>query len=495
MVDALLQFPPLLSLHFLVLLILALFGLHRLHLLSVFARWRKDAPLCPCGPEEWPFVTVQLPVFNERFVVERLIEAASEMDYPLSRLQIQVLDDSTDETIEISERCAARLRARGVNIEVLHRHDRRGFKAGALQAGLDSAEGDFVAVFDADFVPPRAFLKETIPHFEDDAVGMVQARWGHLNEGFSVLNRCQALLLDGHFVIEHAARNWSGRFFNFNGTAGIWRKTAIVTSGGWQADTLTEDLDLSYRAQLQGWRFVYRADLVVPGELPDSMAALKSQQYRWAKGSIETARKLVPRIVGAREYPWWVRLEACCHLLANVAFPFVLALTVLLPANVILTGTNGGIGSTALDLSLFGFTTLPFLFFYFRAGRERGVNAKTLVPRVLAALALGIGLAVNQTRAVISASLGRRSPFVRTPKRGSEDGRQFWRAYAMPVHWTTWLEFGLGLLQLAAGWIALIDGRWPVVPFLLLFAAGFLGVSSRTAIDAFPARGYRSTAA
>ena len=488
MFGSLLALPPLLLLHAVVLLVLGIFGLHRLHLLSIFSRSRHRGPACPSEPSDWPTVTVQLPLFNERFVVERLLEAASALDYPADRLQIQVLDDSTDDTVAISRRCAARLRARGVDIEVLHRTDREGFKAGALQAGLASATGQFIAVFDADFVPPTAFLKETIPYFSEAKVGMVQARWGHLNESGSVLNRCQALLLDGHFVIEHAARNWSGRFFNFNGTAGVWRREAIESAGGWQNDTLTEDLDLSYRAQLVGWRFIYRADLVVPGELPDSITALKSQQYRWAKGSIETARKLVPTIVQANDHPWWVRLEACCHLLANYAFPFVLLLALLLPINVILLGTGGGLGSARFDVPLFGCATLPFLFFYYRAGRERGMRSRSLLLRIFAALALGIGLAVNQSRAVWSASVGRRSAFIRTPKRGDAPRGRIGRDYVMPIHWTTGVEASLGVLQLFAAWVAISDGRWGVVPFLLLFAFGFLGVASRTALDALPER-------
>ncbi|MCA9493397.1 MAG: glycosyltransferase, partial [Myxococcales bacterium] len=265
-----------------VLSLLSVNGLHRLWMVIAF--WRRRPSIAPPDPAEWPVVTVQLPVFNERYVVERLIRAVAALDWPRDRLEIQVLDDSTDDTTELSARLVDELRAQGHDIQLVHRTDRTGFKAGALAAGLAVAKGDLVAVFDADFVPTPDFLRRLVPWFADPGVGMVQARWGHLNAEQDWLTAAQATLLDGHFVIEHTARNASGRWFNFNGTAGIWRRQAIVDGGGWQHDTLTEDLDLSYRSQLAGWRFLYLPEVVAPAELPPDMRAFKAQQHRWAKG-------------------------------------------------------------------------------------------------------------------------------------------------------------------------------------------------------------------
>jgi cellulose synthase/poly-beta-1,6-N-acetylglucosamine synthase-like glycosyltransferase len=276
--------------YFFVLSILGIYGWHRYFIVYQYMKNRDRVPGPPPAIGEWPVVTVQLPVYNEMYVVDRLIAAVCDLDYPLDRLQIQVLDDSTDETRDIVALAVRRYAARGFDISQVHRQDRTGYKAGALEAGLRTARGEFVAVFDADFVPQADFLRKTIPYFVDSQVGVVQARWGHLNQSYSLLTRVQAVMLDGHFVLEHGGRNRSGCFFNFNGTAGVWRRAAIADAGGWQHDTLTEDLDLSYRAQLRGWRFLFLPDLVTPAEVPVEMNAFKSQQHRWAKGSIQTCR-------------------------------------------------------------------------------------------------------------------------------------------------------------------------------------------------------------
>src|SRR5262245_34069813 len=276
--------------YFFVLSILAIYGWHRYYLVYLYMKNKGKVPVAPPLPasDQLPRVTIQLPIFNEMYVADRLIDAVCEMDYPRDRLEIQVLDDSTDETTGIAELAVRRHAARGFNISYLHRVDRTGYKAGALEAGLKEASGEFVAIFDSDFIPPADFLTRTLPHFSTDPkIGMVQARWGHINQDYSLLTKIQSILLDAHFVLEHGGRNRAGCFFNFNGTAGIWRRAAIESAGGWQHDTLTEDLDLSYRAQLAGWRFVFLPDVVSPAEVPVEMNSFKSQQHRWAKGSIQ----------------------------------------------------------------------------------------------------------------------------------------------------------------------------------------------------------------
>jgi cellulose synthase/poly-beta-1,6-N-acetylglucosamine synthase-like glycosyltransferase len=313
-----------LVLYFFILSILAIYGWHRYYLVYLYMKNRGRAPQALPAPrrDSLPAVTIQLPIFNEMYVADRLIAAVCEMDYPAHLLEIQVLDDSTDETREIAELAVRRHAARGRNIQYLHRVDRRGYKAGALEAGLKEASGEFIAIFDADFIPPPDFLMRTLPHFAaDPKIGMVQARWGHINQDYSLLTKIQSILLDAHFVLEHGGRNRAGCFFNFNGTAGVWRRQAISSAGGWQHDTLTEDLDLSYRAQLAGWRFVFLPDVIAPAEVPVEMNSFKSQQHRWAKGSIQTCLKLMPRILRSNQ-PFGVKAEAFFHLSAN--FNYVL---------------------------------------------------------------------------------------------------------------------------------------------------------------------------
>src|SRR6186713_170541 len=312
-----------LVLYFFVLSILAIYGWHRYYLVYLYTKHRGQVPnpaLPPPTRDQMPRVTIQLPIYNEMYVADRLIDTVCEMDYPRELLEIQVLDDSTDETTEIAELAVRRHAARGFDITYLHRVDRRGYKAGALEAGLKVAKANFIAIFDADFVPSPDFLLKTLPHFNEPNVGMVQARWGHINQDYSLLTKIQAILLDAHFVLEHGGRNRANCFFNFNGTAGVWRREAIADAGGWQHDTLTEDLDLSYRAQLRGWKFVFLADLIAPAEVPVEMNSFKSQQHRWAKGSVQTCRKLLPKILRSN-LPFGVKAEAFFHLSANFNYP------------------------------------------------------------------------------------------------------------------------------------------------------------------------------
>ena len=325
---------------------------HRYHILYLYFRYKNDGSSEPAAPELLPRVTIQLPVYNELYVVERLIRAAAALEYPRELLEIQVLDDSTDETSNIARHLADQLRESGHNITYLHRGQRTGYKAGALEAGLRLATGDLIAIFDADFVPQPDFLKRTVPYFADQRIGMVQTRWGHVNRGYSLLTRLQATLLDAHFMLEHTARNRSGLFFNFNGTAGVWRKRCIEDAGGWQHDTLTEDLDLSYRAQLKGWKFMYLPDTVTPAEIPVDMNSFKDQQHRWSKGGIETTRKLLPQILAGSQ-PLRVKVESFFHLTGNFNYLLVVALALLTYPALVIRIERGWTHLAACDLICF----------------------------------------------------------------------------------------------------------------------------------------------
>src|SRR5262245_882649 len=364
---------------------LGLFGLHRIWMIARF-RWCERAELEPLPDDAWPAVTVQLPLFDERTVAARLVRAVGALDYPRDRLEIQVLDDSSDETCTIVDAEVGELRRRGLDASVLRRCDRAGFKAGALAHGLERARGELVAVFDADFVPRPDFLRRLVPAFRDERIGMVQARWEHRNRDETLFTRAQSVLLDGHFVIEHTVRFDSGLFFNFNGTAGIWRRAAIESAGGWQHDTLTEDLDLSYRAQLAGWRFVYAPHVTAPAEVPAELGAFQSQQHRWARGSAQVARKLSGRIARA-DVPLRIKLEAFAHLFGNTGYPFVVFLAALLP----FVTVSGGLDlAPGWHLATFIACTLSVVVFYERGQRALGRSLRQRLLDVPAAIALGI---------------------------------------------------------------------------------------------------------
>ena len=352
-----------LATYFFVLVILAVYGWHRYYLVYLYMKNKGRMPV-PAGKlEAWPVVTIQLPIYNEMYVADRLIDAVCQIDYPRELLEIQVLDDSTDETQSVAEQAVRRNAARGVDITFIHRTDRSGYKAGALEAALKVAKGEFVAIFDADFIPTPDFLTRTVPFFTDPKVAMVQARWGHINQDYSLLTKIQSILLDGHFVLEHGGRNRAGLFFNFNGTAGIWRRVAITDAGGWQHDTLTEDLDLSYRAQLRGWRFVFLPDLIAPAEVPVEMNSFKSQQHRWAKGSIQTCLKLLPRILRSN-VPLHVKTEAFFHLTANFNYPLMCVLSVLMAPAMVIRYNMGWYEMLLIDVPLFFAATFSVCNFY-----------------------------------------------------------------------------------------------------------------------------------
>ena len=466
-----------LATYFLVLLVLSVYGSHRYVMAYLYYKYKGNLAAPKGRFSEQPRVTIQLPVFNEMYVVERLIDAVARIDYPRDRLEIQVLDDSTDETQGIARAKVDRLRRDGIDISYLHRDNRQGFKAGALQEGLKVARGELVAVFDADFVPTPDFLKRSVDYFTDEKIGMVQVRWEHLNREYSHLTQAQAIFLDGHFVIEHTARNRSGRFFNFNGTAGVWRRSTIEDAGGWQHDTLTEDLDLSYRAQLKGWQFVYLPDVVSPAEVPVEMNAFKSQQHRWAKGSVQTARKLLPRILKS-DLPRAVKVEAFFHLTANFTYPLMILLTVLMPVSMVIRFKHGWYEVLMLDLPFFWTATMSVVFFYIASQREIGMPVWQRVKYLPFIMALGIGMCVNQSKAVIEALVGYETGFTRTPKTGMKGRDQSFRKskYRMLLTAQPLLELALGAYLTSAVWFALDKGVWFSLPFLLLFQWGFFYV-------------------
>jgi cellulose synthase/poly-beta-1,6-N-acetylglucosamine synthase-like glycosyltransferase len=466
-----------------VLLGLFLYGLNAYILVVLHARHRRraEAAPAPSPPAVWPPVTVQLPLYNERYVAQRLLGAVARLDYPADRLEIQVLDDSDDDTTSILAEVARRLRAEGINVVHLHRTERAGFKAGALEAGLKEARGEFVAVFDADFVPAADFLRRAIPHFADPTVAVVQARWGHLNREFSVLTMAQSIGIDGHFAVEQSGRCWAKLLLNFNGTAGVWRKTAIEDAGGWTHDTLTEDLDLSYRAQLRGWRIVYRPEIVCPAELPVLITGFKSQQRRWAKGSIQTARKLLPTVLRS-SLPVWVKYQAALHLTYYMIHPLMLTI-VLLSAPVL------GLQEVELSPLLVAAVAVAIGVATFGPGTMLVYGQRVLYPdwrryawRLPTIMTIGVGVAWSTTLAVLSAFWSCDREFVRTPKFGigPEGGQWRGKAYVDRRRVGSLVEILLGLYCAWTTWLFWREGNYGALPFLALYATGFLTVGILT---------------
>jgi cellulose synthase/poly-beta-1,6-N-acetylglucosamine synthase-like glycosyltransferase len=465
--------------YFFVMAILAMYGLHRYALVYQYFKNRKNVPGPPPPVAEWPKVTVQLPIYNERYVIERLIETVAQFDYPRELLDIQVLDDSTDQTQQVARDCVERHRALGVPISYIHRDNREGFKAGALQEGLKTATGEFVAIFDADFIPPADFLRRTVPYFASPKIGMVQTRWSYVNRNYSVLTEVEGILLDGHFAIEHSSRFRSGLFFNFNGTAGIWRRTAIEDAGGWEHDTLTEDTDLSYRAQIRGWQFLYLPEIDCPSELPVEMNAFKSQQARWAKGLMQTAKKILPQVMRS-DVPAKAKVEAFYHLTANISYPLMVFLSIILLPAMIVRFYQGWFQVLLIDLPLFLASTCSISSFYLCA--QRAFYPKTwkrtffYLPVVMA---VGIGLSVKNAVAVIEAILGVKSEFVRTPKYKVEAGAKNSSGWAKKKYHKSaglmpWLEVFLGVYFAGTVVYSIQNTNYLTVPFLLLFVWGYL---------------------
>jgi cellulose synthase/poly-beta-1,6-N-acetylglucosamine synthase-like glycosyltransferase len=462
--------------YFIVLILLASYGAHRYVLVYLYYKNKKNRTTEPHAHfADLPRITVQLPIFNEQFVVERLLDAVCRLNYPLQKLDIQVLDDSTDETVAVARGLVNHYAARGFPVSYHHRANREGFKAGALTEGLKTAQGEFVAIFDADFVPPEDFLQRVIHHFTDPKVGMVQTRWTHINRNYSFLTEVEAILLDGHFVLEHSGRARSNVFFNFNGTAGMWRRSAIDDAGGWQHDTLTEDTDLSYRAQLKGWKFVYLQDVECPAELPVEMTAFKTQQARWAKGLIQTSKKILPRVLKS-DQRFHVKLEAWYHLTANLSYPLMIVLSVLLLPAMIIRFYQGWFQMLYIDLPLFMASTFSISSFYLVSQRElfpgKWYRALIYLPFLMA---LGIGLTVTNTRAVLEALLGKKSEFARTPKYHVESKKDKVRAnkYRRGLGWVPWVELLIGCYFAITVYYAIENENYITVPFLILFVVGY----------------------
>lgn len=477
-----------------VLAFVAMYGFHRYVLVYLYLKHRHHAYQPKGKFISLPRITVQLPMFNEEQVAERVIRHTCQLDYPLDKLEIQVLDDSTDESADIARRACEEWAAKGYSIKYIHRTNRVGYKAGALAEGMEQATGDFVAIFDADFIPPRDILRNVVNYFTDEKVGMVQVRWDHLNRDASLLTRSQAIFLDGHFVIEHTARNRSGRFMHFNGTAGVWRKQTIDDAGGWQHDTLTEDLDLSYRAQMRGWQFVYLPQLCAPAELPPEMVGFKQQAHRWTKGSVQTAIKLLPRILKSRDLSYRIKTEAFFHLTNTIVYPLMVLLTLLIypvyfgyAYHVVAPLKEPTWGHFLFNLGLFILATCSAsTFFVFGQrelfGKKSGWKTLLYLPFLMA---LGIGIGLNNTKAVFEAFWGamRRKPsvFVRTPKYGvTGQKRAKWRSESvlgLKRLWLPMLEVAFGIYMVVCICIAIwYSFGYGTIPFLLIFAGGYLYV-------------------
>src|SRR6204780_5401281 len=462
--------------YFIVLFVLAMYGLHRYWLVYNFYKYRDNVPPTPPEVKSWPRVKIQLPIFYERYLIERLVEAVSRFDYPRELLDVQVLDDSTDETRQVASDVVDRFAAQGLDITYIHRSNRSGYKAGALENGLKTSRAEFVAIFDADFIPEADFLRRTIPYFQDAGIGMAQTRWTYLNRDYSLLTQVETILLDGHFVIEHGARSRRGSFFNFNGTAGVWRRSAIDEAGGWQHDTLTEDTDLSYRAQLRGWKFLYLPDIECASELPIDMNGFKAQQARWAKGLMQTAKKILPRVF-ASDAPWFVKAEAFFHLTANISYPLMVLLsTMLLPA-MIVRFYQGWFQMIVIDLPLFLASTCSISSFYLVAQKE--IHPKTWWPTFLYmpfVMATGIGISVRNAQAVLEAIAGKKSEFARTPKYKIEGKKDTFvsKKYRNKAGWMPYAEVALGLYFALTVVYAAANENYATIPFLLLFVWGYL---------------------
>ncbi len=472
--------------YFAILAILSFYGLHRYIMVCLFQKYRKNVAVPKARFEELPRVTVQVPSYNEMYVIERVIDAVCSFDYPTDRLDIQVLDDSTDETQRIARNAVERWSSLGLDIHYIHRDDRSGFKAGALENGMRTAKGEFFAIFDADFVPDPDFLQKAVHYFTDPRVGVVQARWEHLNRDYSFLTRTQAMFLDGHFMLESFTRFLSGRFFNFNGTAGMLRRRTIEEAGGWEHDTLTEDLDLSYRAQLRGWRFIFLPDLPVLAELPVELTSFKAQQCRWAKGAMQTCKKVLPRLLGS-DYPAGEKLEAWYHLTGNVSYPLMVLLSLILFPALIIRFNQGWFELLTIDLPLFVLSFTSVSSFYIVAQKALHKDWYKRILYLPGLMAVGIGMTICGSKAVLEGAFGVQTPFVRTPKYSVEGNKGEWKTkkYRGRVGLLTLVEITFGAYFTAVLLYAWDLGIYGVIPFILLFQFGYLYMGLWSLVQGF----------
>lgn len=475
-----------LILYFLSLCVLFAFGMHSLMLVYIYKKTCNKKKIKPALQKELPMITIQLPMFNEYFVVERLIKAVCNMNYPLEKLEIQVLDDSTDDTQIIAQKLVKEYQEKGHNIKYIHRTDRTGYKAGALKAALEVAEGEFIAIFDADFIPDKNFLMDTVPYFQYPEIGLVQTRWQHLNENVSLITRAQALALDAHFCIEQQVRCNADFFFSFNGTAGIWRKQTIIEAGNWEIDTITEDLDLSYRSQLKGWKFLYLNDVTSPAELPEDINSLKTQQFRWTKGYIETAIKLIPKIIKAK-IPLRVKLESYAHLTSNIVYPFIILTALLNIPVVLIKNYTEGVDTFYSIMSIFVFATIATFIFYLYGQQAIHYDWKKRLLMFPVFMAGSMGMAVNNTKAIFEALMGKKTAFIRTPKTGDLTGEtiQTKKYKQNKISGTVIIEILLTLYFVVGIILSIKLVELAAIPFQIMFLLGFGSIGCLSLKHAF----------
>jgi len=463
---------------------LALYGFYNLVTAFLYLSTKRTTAQREVLPvlKEWPRVTIQLPIFNEKYIVKRLLRAVTQLDYPADRLQIQVLDDSTDETVQIVSGLVEKYQARGIDIEWMHRTNRRGYKAGALSEGFQRATGEFLAIFDADFVPRADWLKKTVPRFQDPALGCLQTRWGHTNRNSNSLTLAEAIAIDGHFVVEQSVRAYKNFFMNFNGTAGIWRRACIEDAGGWHWDTLTEDLDLSYRAQMRGWKFDFLPDVIVPGELPSQVEAFKKQQFRWAKGSFQVVRKLLPKVFTEPNLRWSVRLMCLLHLTGYFVHPLmIMSLLLTLPVGLLVPNTF-----KIFPISMIAGFGPPLL--YLAAQASNIPPARERIRHLPLLLIMGFGISLSTTIAVIEGLSGKVSAFVRTPKLNESNtrkaaGRKIDHGYIAPISPVVWGEIALGIYALATIFILAPQIGLGIAPWLIIYMLGYFYIAGLNLIQ------------
>ena len=471
------------ALYLLIVFLLGLYGLHNLVNAILYLSSKTRAPKRRKTPvlDEYPKVTIQLPIFNEKYTIERLLASVTRLDYPSDRLQIQVLDDSTDDTAILTRNLVDQYKSQGIDIEWIHRTDRTGYKAGALAHGLQTATGELIAIFDADFIPNPDWLKKTVPPFKNPKLGCLQTRWGHTNRKYNSLTRVEAMAIDGHFIVEQTVRSRNDFFLNFNGTAGLWRRTCIEDAGGWQWDTLTEDLDLSYRAQMRGWKIDYLPDVVVPAELPAHVEAFKNQQFRWAKGSFQVVRKILPRVFDNSKLPFHVRLLALLHLTGYGVHPLMLAILLLtLPVGLIAPQAF-----KLFPLSIIAGFGPPLVYLAAKASHSPSLFERI---RLLPLLTItGFGLCLNTSIAVLEGLFGKGGVFIRTPKLDLRDAKKrrkpIDKAYFVPVSPLIWIEFLLGIYALLTGIILTPIIGWGLAPWMVVYALGFFYVGGLSLIQ------------